>query len=115
MPAARPTALVASAATASVVFPSGQRELSNSAKAAIEGWLAAIKSLPTRDITIVGYADDLGTAEGNINLALERAQAVKALLETQGVHASQLLVAGSDNQVFGRRVVILVIGDSGSG
>ena len=49
---------------------------------------------PSAVVTILGFADPLGSAVRNAHLSADRAQAVKALLVAQGVAASRISAVG---------------------
>lgn len=56
---------------------------------------------PKMDVEIVGYTDNIGTAEANKKLSVKRAQVVKDYLMARGVAASRLSVSGmgEDNPI----------------
>jgi outer membrane protein OmpA-like peptidoglycan-associated protein len=81
-----------------VIFAPGQFRLSKSAQAALRPVVDVINSSPGSNIKVVGYADDLGTADANSELSQHRAQAVAVFLEAHGVRASRLETAGYGDQ-----------------
>lgn len=49
---------------------------------------------PTRNVVLVGHADDTGGKDYNLKLSIERAQAAKRYLVTQGVEEGQIISYG---------------------
>jgi outer membrane protein OmpA-like peptidoglycan-associated protein len=107
----------ASPASYGVQFPPGQFALSNADRDILDGLVNTIKQSSTR-VTVRGYADDLGTPAADHELALKRAQAVVAFLQTHGISKSRLLAQGVRLHVPGpvsRSVTIFVWEDPGNG
>ena len=75
---------------------------------------------PDAAITILGFADPLGSAARNAHLSADRAQAVKAFLVAEGVAASRISAAGYGTdlpaapsqpdgaQPLDRRVIVII-------
>jgi hypothetical protein len=83
----------------------------------IFAWPRKLPDSSTR-VTVRGYADDLGTPAADYELALKRAQAVVAFLQTHGISKSQLLAQGVRLHVPGpvsRSVTIFIWEDPGNG
>ena len=80
-------------------FQSGTTELTEESQRKISEILAAIEARKSRDISIVGHTDRVGSREANYQLGLERADSTKALLISKGVDPSGIEVAshGEDN------------------
>ena len=53
-----------------------------------------LKEMPEVDVQIVGYTDDIGSAEYNRALSLRRAESVRDYIVTRGVDGARLSVAG---------------------
>lgn len=53
-----------------------------------------LKEMPGVDVQIVGYTDDIGSAEYNLALSLRRAESVRDYIVTRGIHDARLSVAG---------------------
>jgi outer membrane protein OmpA-like peptidoglycan-associated protein len=104
-------------ASYSVQFSPGQFTLSNADRDALDGLVNSIEQSLGR-VTITGYADGLATAAADHRLALKRAQAVVAFLQTRGISTSRLLVQGVRLHVSGlpsRSVTIFIWEHSGNG
>jgi OOP family OmpA-OmpF porin len=50
--------------------------------------------MPEIDVQIVGYTDDVGSAQYNLALSLRRAEAVRDFMAARGIDAARLSVAG---------------------
>ncbi len=53
-----------------------------------------LKEMPEVDVQIVGYTDDIGSAEYNRVLSLRRAESVRDYIATRGIDATRLSVSG---------------------
>lgn len=62
-----------------------------------------MKASPTQRLVLVGYADELGTAEANRELSLRRAQVVRDYLANLGVPAARVEVLGRGADAPGTR------------
>jgi peptidoglycan-associated lipoprotein len=71
-------------------FQFDQYDLTDEAKATLDELAQALKGSPQFAVTIEGYADERGTAEYNLALGEQRAQAAKAYLVALGVDASRV-------------------------
>ena len=111
-----------------VLFKSGSATLSGQAKASLNKAVAVIKDrFPNHDVRVVGHTDDQkisrskGTWNDNWDLSAGRAREVLLYLESRGLAAKQLGLAGyadqrpvvpnssADNRQKNRRVEIVVI------
>ncbi len=66
---------------AEVLFDLGKANLKTDGIAAIQKLALQLQSMPTAQLNIDGFTDDIGTDEANIKLSLQRAQAVAAVLK----------------------------------
>ncbi|MFH0245886.1 OmpA family protein [Streptomyces sp. HK10] len=67
---------------ASLLFAKDSSTISPAARSALDDVARKIAAArPSRPVKIMGYTDDLGTAEHGLKLSKERAAAVKALLQ----------------------------------
>lgn len=53
-----------------------------------------LKEMPGLEVEIVGYTDDVGTIEYNLDLSIRRAQSVREYIIAQGVDPGRLSVSG---------------------
>lgn len=53
-----------------------------------------LKEMPEVDIQIVGYTDDIGSAQYNLELSLRRAESVRDYIVARGIDDARLSVAG---------------------
>jgi OOP family OmpA-OmpF porin len=91
-------------------------------KAALSHLLSQLKGMDTEVMITVGHTDSVGTAAYNQKLSLQRADAVKAYLVSQGMDATRVYTEGkgetlplADNgssagRARNRRVVVEVVG-----
>ncbi|MEG1616333.1 MAG: OmpA family protein [Bacteroidales bacterium] len=77
-----------------ILFNTGSSTLSPAADAALSKIAYNMKQNPGSVMTIVGFTDNTGTYEQNMQLSLKRAQAVMNYLTSQGVAASRLKAMG---------------------
>lgn len=113
-------------APAEVRFPLNQATLSPAAKAQLDRlatWL--ISSCPSAPVTILGFADPLGSPARNAQLAQQRAMTTMAFLAGRGVNPARLSAAGYGTglpaapddsqgvQPLDRRAVIITNPDAG--
>ena len=74
-------------------FQNERAELSEEAKSILRGKVAVLRDNPNMRITIVGHASRPGTTVYNTELGLERAEAARAYLVSQGVARSRIEIA----------------------
>src|SRR5262245_30804592 len=61
------------------------------------------KANPEGHVVVEGYADRVGTVDGNLDLSLRRADAVRRHLVMLGIDSDQVIVAGyGENRDHGR-------------
>ncbi|MEO7065632.1 MAG: OmpA family protein [Rhodanobacter sp.] len=77
-----------------VQFESGSAVLTGSGRAVLDEMASAILKLNNQKIDIIGNTDDVGNRQSNIQLSLDRANAVKAYLTHKGIPAANLTVSG---------------------
>ncbi len=81
-----------------ILFTTGSSVLSQTAKTSLANFANVLKQNTDCDVAVQGYTDNQGwknstaeqSAQKNLNLSQERAQAVTSFLQTQGVSASQI-------------------------
>jgi len=83
-------------------FESGTTDLSKESQSLIPDVLSAIEARKSKDVTIVGHTDRVGTREANYKLGLERVEAIKAILVSKGADPAGIEVAshGEDNPLI---------------
>ena len=105
-----------------VLFATGSSSLSGGSKNALRRVISQLKQAEA--ITLTGYTDSVGTAENNLRLSAERAEAVKAFLIQSGISAAKISVrsygetdpAGNNGTTRGRaanRRVEISVSESG--
>lgn len=94
-----------------VLFETGEAELRAESLANLERLVGFIEQYPQRSVNIEGHTDSVGSADFNLELSQQRAEAVRDALVDHGVDATRLKAIGlgeqfpiADNQSdFGRR------------
>jgi len=83
-------------------FISGTPEMTTESQSQIPGILGAIEARKSKDISIVGHADRVGSKEKNYKLGLERAVSTKNILVSKGADPSGIEVAshGEDDPLI---------------
>jgi cytochrome c oxidase subunit II len=101
-----------SALPAKIYFATGKKELPGDAKESIDVALAFLKGKADAKVDITGFTDKTGNRDANLELAKERAKAVRAALEAAGVAKDRInmkppaeITGGADNKEA-RRVEI---------
>ena len=116
-PAAAADAGPVAAATSGVMpariyFATGKKEMPTDAKASLDAALAFLKGKADAKVDITGYTDKTGDQTANLELAKERAKAVRAALVSAGIEQDRInmkppaeITGGGDNKEA-RRVEI---------
>lgn len=97
---------------AKVFFETGKAGLNVAAQKTVDGALVALKDAGTTKVDITGFTDKTGNRDQNLELAKERAKAVRAALEKAGVANERINmkppmeITGSGNDAEARRVEI---------
>jgi len=78
----------------SVNFDFNKATLTSKAKGNLDKLVPVFKEYPDTDIKIFGYTDSKGADEYNLNLSQQRANAVKAYLDAQGLNGSRFAIVG---------------------
>ncbi|HXD05512.1 MAG TPA: OmpA family protein [Burkholderiaceae bacterium] len=78
------------------MFGFGKSDLSDVGRSRIDNMVQGLKSagFRPRSVTVTGYTDPLGSAETNQRLSLERANAVRDYMVSQGVPANVIQTEG---------------------
>lgn len=78
-----------------ILFQTGSSQLSALADAALSRVAYNLKQFPNSDVTIVGYTDNTGSEQLNMQLSQQRANAVMNYLISQGISSSRLKSIGN--------------------
>lgn len=81
-----------------VFFAFDQAGLSSAAEAVVRTAAANIRAGQAARLEVTGHADRVGTAGYNEQLSTARAQAVRAILEAEGVPGDAIVVMGKGEQ-----------------
>jgi outer membrane protein OmpA-like peptidoglycan-associated protein len=79
--------------TFTLYFEFGSDDLTPESKALVTETLQAVKQRPVPDVLVVGHTDTTGPPAPNFQLALRRAQTVRALLVAAGLDGGAVAVA----------------------
>jgi cytochrome c oxidase subunit II len=99
---------------AKIYFDTGKKELPGDVKESLNAALAFLKVKSDNKVAITGYTDKTGNQVANLELAKERAKAVRAALEAAGVAKDRIIMkkpeetTGSSDNKEARRVEINV-------
>ena len=77
-----------------ILFATNKSNLSAEAKSNLKKFADEMKDLSDTDITIYGHTDNTGSAEANERLSLQRANAVSAELQADGIAKSRITTEG---------------------
>ncbi len=77
-----------------VLFDFDKFNIKADAKAALDEFIASIKSKDIKEIVVVGFADTTGTSKYNFGLSLRRAQNVAAYLVKNGLPIEKIKITG---------------------
>lgn len=80
---------------AGVEFEPGSARLTAPAQRQLDAVAARLAAMPAQRLAIVGHTDDAGSAEANLALSLQRAEAVRSYLADHGVEPRRLDVRGA--------------------
>lgn len=77
-----------------VLFATGSAELQGGSNRNLEKLVEFLSSYPDRDVLIEGHTDNVGSAQFNQTLSLQRAESVRRYLTDHGVQNRRLTVSG---------------------
>jgi peptidoglycan-associated lipoprotein len=105
---------------AAILFPFDSATLADEGRVILDAQAEWLRTYPEPNVIVEGHADERGSAFYNLDLGLQRAQAVAAYLAARGVHPSRIRVisygaerpadSGNDEAAWARnrRAVTLV-------
>ena len=77
-----------------ILFDFNKSTLSEAAKKYLKEFAQSMTDMPETNITIWGHTDNIGTEAANEKVSLDRANAVKDFLASQGIAADRMLSEG---------------------
>lgn len=77
-----------------VLFATGSAELQGGSNRNLEKLVDFLNTYPDRDVLIEGHTDNVGSAQFNQTLSLQRAESVRRYLTDHGVQNGRLTVSG---------------------
>lgn len=80
--------------SSTVYFETGSARLAPDSRQAVNNLVAALKAHPNAQIQLDGHTDNTGNPQANQQLSLARANAVKAMLVSDGIDANRISTAG---------------------
>jgi outer membrane protein OmpA-like peptidoglycan-associated protein len=75
-------------------FDTGRADIKPNMRPILDQFANGLSGQPNTEVRIVGHTDSTGSEALNDRLSLERAEATKRYLETRGVAANRIVVAG---------------------
>ncbi len=82
-----------------ILFDFNKSTLSEAAKKSLKEFATKMADMPETDITIWGHTDNVGSAEANQKVSLNRANAVRDFLASQGIAASRMVSEGKSYEM----------------
>lgn len=80
--------------SSTVYFETGSARLAPDSRQTVNNLVAALKAHPNAQIQLDGHTDNTGNPQANQQLSLARANAVKAMLVSDGIDANRISTAG---------------------
>jgi outer membrane protein OmpA-like peptidoglycan-associated protein len=77
-----------------VLFATGKSDVAPGAQRSIDKLVDFLQKNPTRNVLIEGHTDNTGSADLNLRLSQERADAVKELLVAKGISPDRISARG---------------------
>jgi len=77
-----------------LLFKAGSAELQSAAQTNLQSLASSLQQNPGTNVIIIGHSDNTGTAQQNMDISLQRANAVKTYLAGKGVEAARITTMG---------------------
>jgi OOP family OmpA-OmpF porin len=75
-------------------FDFDRTEVRGDVKHRLSRVIQLLREMPDIDVVVIGYTDDVGSKEYNLELSLRRAESVRDYMVTQGIERQRLSVSG---------------------
>jgi outer membrane protein OmpA-like peptidoglycan-associated protein len=102
-------------ATATILFPKGESELTSHLPTAVNDLFERARSRPPATVLVLGFANEHDDLNTNLALAERRARTIAGELGAKGVPRDRIVVVGSEapsNQENAARVEIVIVAAS---
>jgi outer membrane protein OmpA-like peptidoglycan-associated protein len=77
-----------------ILFDTDKADVKSDAKTNLQSLATSLQNNPETNILIVGHTDNTGTDAHNMELSLQRAQAVKSVIIADNINGSRLTIQG---------------------
>jgi outer membrane protein OmpA-like peptidoglycan-associated protein len=104
-----------------ILFDTDKSTVKGAAQTNLQNLAASLQNNPETNILIVGHTDNTGTNAHNMDLSIQRAEAVKSVITANNINGSRLTVQGKgetepigdnttvDGRAKNRRVEIVIV------
>ena len=93
-PSAAPANTTPLPGPSNVYFDTASSQLTPESRQTLDNFEAALKANPDAQVQVAGHTDNTGNAQANQQLSLNRANAVKAMLVSDGIDANRISTVG---------------------
>jgi outer membrane protein OmpA-like peptidoglycan-associated protein len=77
-----------------LLFKAGSADLQSAAQTNLQNLASSLQQNPGTNVIIIGHSDNTGTASQNMDISLQRANAVKVYLVARGVDGARITTMG---------------------